>query len=282
MRHREEDGKLVLTGCNDFDVEQTLESGQCFRFARIGDGRYDIVAHGKILHIEQSGDTVCFWPCDTQEFEIVWRNYFDLGRDYAVVKATLALGDPVMAEAVKFAPGIRLMNQDIWECLLSFIISANNRIPMIKQVVRNISHRFGESIGDECAFPTREQLAAATVEDLSACRAGFRAKYILDAIQKIHGGTVDIGGLGAMPTADVKRELMSINGVGAKVADCVMLFSCGRREIFPIDVWIRRVVQELYFDGHEIPLARLQDFAREKWGDNAGYANQFLFHYARL
>ncbi|MCL2853542.1 MAG: hypothetical protein FWE20_11045 [Defluviitaleaceae bacterium] len=282
MNYYEQDGRVILTDFDDFDIEQTLESGQCFRFKRLGEASYSVVAYGKVLYIEQSGGATYFWPCGLDEFERVWRGYFDLDRDYAAVKAALSANDPIMAEAVKFAPGIRLMNQDVWECLISFIISANNRIPMIMQVVRNISHKFGDEIGDERSFPTRTQLAAATLEDMTACRAGFRAKYILDAVRKVHGGQIDLDGFAALPTAEVKQALMSINGVGAKVADCVLLLSCRRREIFPIDVWIRRVVQELYFEGREIPLAKLQDFAREQWGENAGFANQYLFHYARL
>ena len=282
MNYYEEEGMIVLTDYESFDIEHTLESGQCFRFRRLGEDSYRIVAHGKVLHIEQSGGVTRFWPCTLDEFEKLWRGYFDLDRDYAAVKAALSADDPIMAEAVTFAPGIRLMNQDVWECLLSFIISANNRIPMIMQVVRNISHKFGDAIGDERAFPTRAQLAAATLEDLAACRAGFRAKYILDAVQKVNCGQIDLDAFAVMPTADVKRELMSINGVGAKVADCVLLMSCRRREIFPIDVWIRRVVQELYFGGRDVPLGTLQDFAQQRWGENAGYANQFLFHYARI
>ncbi|MCL2618871.1 MAG: hypothetical protein FWD98_07460 [Defluviitaleaceae bacterium] len=283
MNVYEDGGKVILTGYDSFDAGNTLESGQCFRFAKLGETRYSIVAHGKVLNIEQTctGETR-LWPCTPEEFERIWRTYFDLDCDYAGVKAALSEGDPIMAEAVKFAPGIRLMNQDVWECLISFIISANNRIPMIMQVVRNISHRFGTDIDGERCFPTREQLMAATTEDFGACRAGFRAKYIYDAVQKIGTGMVDLDGFGAKSTDEVKRELMSIKGVGVKVADCVLLLSCRRREIFPIDVWIRRVVQELYFGGREIPLNSLQDFAREKWGAHAGYANQFLFHYARL
>jgi len=283
MNYYEQDGKVIITGCDSFDIEQTLESGQCFRFNRLGAGDYTLIAHGKVLHITQHGGEICFSPCSINEFEQTWQHYFDLKRDYAEIREILSVADPIMVEAVKFAPGIRMMNQDVWECLISFIISANNRIPMIKQVVKNISNRFGDDIiGDEHTFPTHTQLANATAEDFIACKAGFRGKYIVDAIQKVHTGQLDLGILSAKSTPDVKRELMSVNGVGAKVADCVMLFSCERREIFPIDVWIRRVVQELYFDGREVPLDELQGFARDKWGKHAGYANQFLFHYARL
>jgi len=282
MNYYEKDGNVIITGCDSFDIEQTLESGQCFRFHRIAAGSYTLIAHRKVLHLEQKGDEIRFSPCSIEEFEQIWLNYFDLGRDYAEVRAILSAADPIMVEAVKFAPGIRMMNQDVWECLISFIISANNRIPMIKQVVKNLSDKFGDDIGGERTFPTHAQLANAAISDFDACRAGFRSKYIVDAIQKVHTGQLDLGGLAAKSTPDVKRELMSINGVGPKVADCVMLFSCERREIFPIDVWIRRVVQELYFGGREVPLNELQAFASDKWGDHAGYANQFLFHYARL
>ena len=282
MEYYEDGGRVILTKYNSFDIGHTLESGQCFRFSKRGEGAYSIVARGKVLYIEQGGGQICFYPCDLDEFMRVWFDYFDLGRDYEQIKVSLSANDPIMAKAVTFAPGIRLMNQDVWECLVSFIISANNRIPMIQQVVRNISGRFGEAIGSERTFTTWAQMAEATVEDFAACKAGFRAKYILDAVRKVHGGYIDLADFSDKSTQDVKRELMTISGVGSKVADCVLLMSCGRREIFPIDVWIRRVVQELYFCGQDISLANLQDFAKEKWGDNAGFANQFLFHYARL
>ena len=292
MTYYEQDGKVFLTGCDSFDIEQTLESGQCFRFGRLGAGNYTLVAHGKVLHIEQKGEEICFSPCTLSEFELIWHNYFDLGRDYDEVRAILSKGDKVMAEAVKFAPGIRMMNQDVWECLVSFIISANNRIPMIKQVVKNISDKFGDEIPSEnvytghpsveYTFPTYTQLVNATADDFAACKAGFRGKYIVDAIQKVNSGQIKLDGFSALSTEELKNELMSIKGVGVKVADCVLLFSCKRREIFPIDVWIRRVVQELYFGGREVPLNDLQAFASDKWGEHAGYANQFLFHYARL
>jgi len=223
-------------------------------------------------------DYVRFHNISADEFEGFWAEYFDLNRDYGAIIGDLAERDFVLREAAAFAPGIRIMNQDPWETLLCFIISANNRIPMIMKVVGNIAERFGE----DNVLPGPEILAKAALDGLLACKAGFRAGYIINAAESVLSGNPILDADREISTDELRRRLMTIKGVGVKVADCVMLFGMGRREVFPVDVWIGRAVRRLYFNGADVPLAQIQAFARERFGEHAGYANQLLFHYARM
>ncbi len=184
-----------------------------------------------------------------------------------------------------FAPGIRILNQDRFECLISFIISQNNRIPMIKKVISNISKKYGKYIGsfegeEYYAFPKAEELAAADESGLMECRTGFRAKYIMDAVYKVLHGEISLEG-DDMDTDSLRDMLMTIKGVGPKVADCVMMFSFGRCETFPTDVWVKRIMSELYFGGKEASVKEIHEKAEECFGEFAGYAQQYLFNYAR-
>ncbi|MCL2699011.1 MAG: hypothetical protein FWE68_01735 [Defluviitaleaceae bacterium] len=280
MNYKYADNFITLADCDSFDISQTLECGQCFRYTRLSDRDYIIVAFSKMLRITQHGDVTEFYPCVPDEFEKIWVPYFDLRRDYSAIKRTLS-ADPVMARAIEFAGGIRILNQDPWECLLSFIISQNMNIPRIKKLIGTLSERYGSDMGEFYAFPSAEQILPAGVDGLTDCRTGFRAKYLFDAISKIADGKLDLSGMTALPTAELKTLLKSIYGVGNKVADCVLLFSFGRHEVFPMDVWIKRAMQQLYFDGREVRPKDAYIFAQEKFGSLAGVAQQYLFHYMR-
>lgn len=282
MKYYEEDNKIVLEGFDSFDVEQTLECGQCFRFNKLGEKEYIIIACSRVLHIIQFEDKIEFYPCSREEFENIWINYFDLGRNYIEIKNILSKKDDILKKAIDFAPGIRILNQEPWECLISFIISQNNRIPMIKQVIRNISEKYGTALGDYFLFPTLEEIEKADEEELMSCKTGFRAKYIIDAIKNVESGNVDFEKLGEVSTHEVREKLMEIKGVGEKVSDCVMLFSMGRKETFPTDVWVKRVMEYFYFDGADTKIKDIHSFAEGKFGEYAGFAQQYLFHYARM
>lgn len=277
MRYVKYKNGIKMTDFNSFDIGQILECGQCFRFFG-KENNYFIIAHGRKLNIIQSNDEVFFTPCSIEDFENIWINYFDLERDYLRIKKILSSSDNILAEAVNLYGGIRILQQDKWECLLSFIISQNNRIPQIKKVIQNISHMFGTEICNDCfAFPTRSQLINADEKKLMDCRMGFRAKYILDAINF----DIDLEKLSDFPTADIKQKLMQIKGVGNKVADCTLLFSFGRHEVYPIDVWVKRVSQEIFFDNKNVSINQIHEFAEKKFGELAGFAQQYLFHYIR-
>lgn len=281
MKYYEEGSKVILEEYDSFDIEQTLECGQCFRFNKLGEKEYVIVAMSKVLHIKQTNERIEFYPTTKKEFEEIWLDYFDLNRDYLEIKKIVSDGDEIMQKAVEFAPDIRILNQDPWECLISFIISQNNRIPMIKQVIKNISEMYGTKVSDYHLFPTLEQLSKADESSLISCKTGFRAKYILDAIKNVSDGNVDFEKLKDYGTDDARNKLMEIKGVGQKVSDCVLLFSMRRGDVFPTDVWIKRVMEHFYFGGEETKIKTIHEFAQNKFGKYAGFAQQYLFHYAR-
>lgn len=280
MNYHSENNTITLSALDSFDIEQTLECGQCFRFTKVSDHEYIIIAFSKKLRISQHNGVTDFYPCGADEFEKIWIPYFDLDRDYSAIKDALA-ADPVMSRAIAFAGGIRILSQDPWECLLSFIISQNMNIPRIKKLIQALAERYGDCREDFYAFPSVEQILPAGVSGLTECRTGFRAKYLFDAITKVSDGSIVFSDLNGFSTAELKSALTAIYGVGDKVADCVSLFAFGRHEVFPMDVWVRRAMQELYFGGREVRHRDAYAFAQDKFGTHAGIAQQYLFHYMR-
>jgi N-glycosylase/DNA lyase len=281
LEYTQKGDSVVVRGLRDFNIAQVLECGQCFRFFKAGELDYLIVAHGKIVNIVQIGDLLTFSPMTVADFEKIWINYFDLDTNYGEIKERLCQNDRIMQDAVSFADGIRILNQEPLECLISFIISQNKQITHIKQIVNALSAEYGENLGEHSAFPKLEHLIPCTIEDYARLKSGFRAKYIYDAVSKISSNDIIMEDLSQMTTEKLKEKLMTINGVGPKVADCVMLFSFRRREVFPVDVWVKRVMSQLYFDGADVPVKEIHSFAKEKFGDYAGFAQQYLFHYVR-
>ena len=286
MTYNQLNDRILMKDFDHFDIKHILECGQCFRFEQIDDMHYALVAFGKMLHIKQSANAVEFHyenhSLDTAEFEAIWLPYFDLQRDYGTIKAKITTKDPVMQTAVNFAPGIRILRQEPWEMLISFIISANNRIPQIKQVVKNISVKYGTRIdAQNYAFPTVEQLLHAKQEDLRTLKTGFRDKYIVDAAQKAAAGVLEMNRDTKMLTDDLRKSLLSVAGVGEKVAHCILLFGYGRMDTFPVDTWVRKVMQQYYFGGETASPAQIHSLAQKKFGELSGFAQQYLFHYIR-
>lgn len=270
---------LTVSGIRCLDLTQTLDCGQAFRWSPLPDGRWTGIAGGRSLTLreeKEAGGTVALtlFHTSSDEYESFWRPYFDLDRNYAEIVAAVS-GHPVLAQAAAAAGGIRILRQDAWEALCSFIISQNNNIPRIKGIIQRLCAAFGDPLepaGAEplYAFPSPQRLAGLELQDLSCLRAGFRAKYILDAARKVAGGEVDLDVLALLPMEEARASLMRIKGVGPKVADCALLFGAGRIEAFPADVWIKRAMRVL-FDG------RLPDCA----APYAGIVQQYIFHYAR-
>lgn len=285
MKYSVRENDIILHEYESFVISQILECGQCFRFTQIGEENYIIVAYGKILNIYCDGTDIVFKNTTEEEFNNIWYNYFDFGRNYNDIKKKISENDEILQKAVEYAPGIRILNQDRFECLISFIISQNNRIPMIKKVISNISKKYGRYIGsvdgeEYYAFPNPEELIKADEAGLMECKTGFRAKYIIDAVQKVIHGEINLNA-DDMDTETLRKMLMTIKGVGHKVADCTMMFSFGRCETFPTDVWVKRIMSELYFNGREASVKEIHQKAEECFGDYAGYAQQYLFNYAR-
>lgn len=277
---------IAVTGLKDFDLGQTMECGQCFHFIKVGENEYGIVAYGKFLHAKQTEDEFILYDTSEDEFENVWRAYFDLDRDYGNIKDTLLAKDGKLKEAVETMSGVRILNQEFFETLISFIISQNKQIPHIKQIVASISKKYGTmlgKIGDEefYSFPDAEAMMEVSEEALRECKTGFRAPYIRNAVELVNAGAVVESVLKAEAVDMCRQQLMTIKGVGAKVANCTMLFGLGRREAFPVDVWIKRIMEYLYFEGKDTPKEQIEAFAVERYGEYGGYAQQYLFYYGK-
>ncbi len=279
------EGKNCVTveGIRDFDPVHTFECGQCFRWRREDDGSHTGVAGGKIANIGYADGVMTVRNTGIDEFKSFWFDYLDLGRDYSEIKKII-MKDEIMEQAISFGHGIRLLKQDIWETLISFIISANNRIPMIMKVVAAISKEYGNPLeynGERFfSFPSVEKLAASCIEQLQICRGGFRCKYILGSALLVEDRSIDLSGVGGLEADEARNLLMGFPGVGQKVADCTLLYSGTRYDVFPTDVWVKRVMEELYFK-REASFKEIQQFASDYFGPHAGLAQQYLFYYAR-
>ncbi|MBE0067812.1 DNA-3-methyladenine glycosylase 2 family protein [Thermoanaerobacterium thermosaccharolyticum] len=275
--------KVIVHGIKDFNLKETLECGQCFRWNEEDDGSYTGVAFDRVINVKLNDDTLTIDNTTLADFNDIWYDYFDLGRDYGKIKETLSQ-DEILRAAIKYGEGIRILRQDTWETLISFIISQNNRIPQIKKVIENLSRTFGHPIVYKnktyYTFPKVQDIIMADEESLSNSKCGFRSKYIIDAALKVFNDEVNLFELQLYDTHEVRNMLMSIRGVGPKVADCVILYSIGRYEAFPTDVWIKRVVEFLYLK-RKTNNADVQSFAKEKFGDLSGFAQQYLFNYAK-
>lgn len=260
----------IIVRAHNFDLDQIFGCGQCFRFEK-KDGVYTGVALGKQLSLKQDGDTVILYNTTPEEFEGKWKSYFDLDRDYAAIIRELSF-DKRIRTAVEKTGGIRILRQDGWETLCSFIISQNNNIPRIKKIIASLCVLLGEAIGDSVyTFPTAQKIAEAGVMALAPINSGYRAGYIYDAAKKVSEGVVDLETLPKLSYPEAKEKIKTIKGVGDKVADCALLFGFGFYEAFPKDVWVKRVIQNYYG----------ADFTPEYFGKYAGIAQQYLFYYER-
>jgi N-glycosylase/DNA lyase len=252
---------------SDFDLAGTLECGQAFRWQRAPEGWFTGVVGGRRLRVRQDGDTM--------EGDID-PHYFALDVSLPEIVATFP-DDGVLPEAVKKHWGLRVLRQESWETLASFIASSTKQIVQIRQIVANLA----SSLGEDDAFPSVEVIARATHGQLVGCKLGFRAKYLHAAARAIDSGEVRLDKLPGMDYDRALEELMKLDGVGEKIAACTLLFSCGHNEAFPIDVWVERSLRRLYFDGKKIPAKKLREFTRSHFGPYAGWAQQYLFFQER-
>ncbi len=260
---------------DSFELEDIFECGQCFRWNKNEDNSYTGVAFGKVLTLSKKGDEVCF--SDDAE---IWNEYFDLETDYEEIKKQLSK-DEVTRKAIEKGKGIRILKQEFFETVISFIISQNNNIPRIKGIVEKLCEKYGKEIErGYFAFPEKEVLATLEKEDLAFLRAGYRDAYIIDAARKLVNNEIDMDVIKNAPIEDARREISKIKGVGPKVADCILLFGASRYEVFPTDVWMKRVLTELY--GFEtLTPVQINAFAKERFGNLAGFAQQYLFYSMR-
>lgn len=267
----------------DFKLKEILECGQCFRWQKQEDGSYIGVIKEGVLHVEERQDEVVLNGIVDGELKSICDRYFDLKQDYSKIKEIISKDDENMKKAISYGSGIRILKQEPWEMLISYIISAANNIPRISKTIENISKKYGKEIEMKgkkyYLFPTPEELSVASLEDLRECNLGFRDKYVLKATQMVCNKEIQLEKINNMNYVDSKKYLMQIPGVGAKVADCILLFAYGKLEAFPVDTWIKKVMSELYTDSTNI--TKINQYANEKFGNYAGIAQQYLFYYKR-
>lgn len=282
MRYVEKENCVIIEKVCDFEPVHIFDCGQCFRWDMSEDGSYTGVAGGRAINVSKKDDCVVLKNTNINEVDNFWAKYLDLDFDYGKLKQTLAT-DEVLSVAIKSGEGIRILNQDLWECIISFIISANNNIPRIKGIIRNFCQQFGDAVefdGETLySFPDADKIFGITAEDLKPLRAGYRDKFLIDAIEKVNRKEIDLQFVMEAPYEEAKKEIMKIKGVGNKVADCILLFGAGKKNAFPVDVWIKRVMETLYKD--EMGDMDISAFAKERFGEYGGYAQQYLFYHMR-
>lgn len=293
------DDCIVIEGVKNFKLKQTFECGQCFRFVKIDDTNYITVAFERVIELKEDGDDILIFNSNEEDVKNIWIKYFDLERNYTEIKEELS-NDELLRKSIEFGHGIRILNQDPFEILISFIISARNSIPSIAKTINKISAKWGTEIeykgNTYHAFPTIEQIKNATLEEIQETGASFRSKYIIDTVSNVYRSYMafkngsesekeelekyNLDYIKSLSDDDCHKALQEFKGVGAKVADCIMLFSMEKYSAFPVDVWVKRAM--IYFYGAEdASLNKIRIFARNKFGKLSGFAQQYLFYYAR-
>ncbi|MBR5507958.1 MAG: DNA-3-methyladenine glycosylase 2 family protein [Clostridia bacterium] len=280
-----ENNNTILSELESFALIDIFDCGQCFRWNRQEDGSYIGIAKNRVLKISEFENSFILHDTSREDFENIWYDYFDLNRNYTNIR-TLLSEDANLTDAFHFGSGVRILRQSLWECVVSFIISASNNIPRIKKIVELLCENFGDEIEYMgriyYTFPSPERISALSLDELQVIRSGFRDKYILDAANKfISDSRFSEEYLKNIPTKDAKDVLMSIKGVGSKVADCVLLFGLGKYDSFPVDVWMKRIMEYLYFNQTEQSIKVISEFAQAHFGELGGFAQQYLFFYAR-
>ena len=283
--------QYILKNPETFNLKDIFECGQCFRWNEEENGSYTGIWKENVVNIKKEGQDFVFTGiCENNSLEEEIQKYFDLDRNYEEIKKELSKKDEYVKTSIAYDKGIRILNQDLWETIISFIISANNNIPRIKGIIERLSKAYGNKIewkGKEYyTFPTPIELKDVTVEEYRKLGLGFRDIRLYETTKMIIEGKVDLKKLEQNSnTIEVRDELLSLSGVGPKVADCILLFSDLKRlEVFPIDVWVRRVMNDLYIQNEEetkVSKKEIEKIARNKFGNLAGLAQQYLFYWRR-
>ncbi|MFR9193037.1 MAG: DNA-3-methyladenine glycosylase family protein [Anaerovoracaceae bacterium] len=278
--------KYTVDHVKDFNLDHIFDCGQCFRWERQEDGSYTGTAMGKAVNMAFERGVLTIDNCTPEDYESIWRPYLDMDRDYGAIKAELSEADPTIKGACDYGYGIRILRQDFWESVVSFIISQNNNIPRIKGCIEALCAAFGERIGEYggkeyFSIPSPEKLASLTSGDLAPIRLGYRAPYLVKAAAQF----IEEEGPDAVQTRlaaaeDPIGQLQKFCGIGPKVASCISLFGLGRTDAFPIDVWMRRVMNRLY-GIEEKDMRSMAAYAAEHFGKYGGIAQQYLFYYIR-
>ena len=272
-----------------FNLTHIFECGQCFRWNKEADGSYTGVVENNVLNVKEDNNKIIFNSMGEDDLKKLVIDYFNLNTDYEKIKQKLSNVDDYLKTSIEYGKGIRILKQDLWETIISFIISANNNIPRIKGIIERISKRYGKEIKyngkSYYTFPNIEELSKASVEDLRKLGLGFRDKRIFDTTKLFAEGTYNLEKIEKIEdTKKIRDILLELPGVGPKVADCILLFGLNRFDVFPIDVWVRRVMNDLYIkneDETKVKKEEIETLAKTKYAGLAGIAQQYLFYWKR-
>jgi len=260
---------------DDFDIKKIAESGQCFRIKQLSNGKYRAITGKEVVYIEHLQDNSWSFECSKASFDSIWFDYFDLGRNYADIRNSIPDRDSYMKQASDFSNGIRILRQNVWEMLISFIISQRKSIPAIKTAIEILAAKYGEQISTPYetvhSFPAAETLKLVSKQDLELCGLGYRASYIIDAIQQVNSGAISLENIPSLTNSAVLEKLKKIHGVGDKVANCILLFGFARVDCTPVDVWISRTIENEY--------QGINPF--DSYPGSGGIMQQYMFYYAR-
>lgn len=285
MKIYEQNNQIILQDVPNFNLDKILGNGEGNRWNKELDGSYTGVVKSKILNIAQDDKNVYFNNTNLKDFQNIWFEYFDLGRDYDEINNKLKAIDNYIGRAVDYLNGMRILGEDEWEMMITFIISANNSMTMLQKVVENLSEKFGDYLGEHkgrkyYAFPTPKQLSLASLEDIRSCKTGYRYKYIKSAADNIVNNGVDIYKFKELDTKKCIEELKKFDGVGTKVADCIALFGMKKYDTFPMDVWMQRIMKKLYIK-EDMSIEKIRKYSIDKFGELSAFVQQYLFHYVR-
>lgn len=278
--------QYILRNAKSFEPVHIFECGQCFRWNKEEDGSYTGVIKNGVINVKKLGKNVEFTGVCDRNIKEICEEYFNLQTNYEAIKEKLSNIDIYLKNSIEYGNGIRILKQDLWETLLSFIISANNNIPRIKTIIERIAKKYGNRIEYRnkiyYTFPTPEMLQNASIDNFRGLGLGFRDVKIYETVQRTLKGEIDLEKLKQEENTEVlRKKLLEIPGVGPKVADCVMLFALNRFDVFPVDVWVKRVISELYFNKKEQTPNVIHEFAEKQYGNLAGLAQQYLFYWRR-
>lgn len=282
--------KIEINNVKSFNLKHIFECGQCFRWNENEDGSYTGIVGKNVIKISMINNNIIAKSYGEDDLQKLFNFYFDMETNYEEIKEKLRKIDNYMVTSIQHGEGIRILNQDLWETIISFIISANNNIPRIKGIIEKMSKKYGDEIvwNNEkyYTFPTVNQLSKASVEDLRKLGLGFRDIRIFETTRMIRENQINLEKLHKEKNTNIVRDdLLQLSGVGPKVADCILLFSTLKRfDVFPIDVWVRRVMNELYIkneDETKVSKKQILEIAEEKFGNLCGMAQQYLFYWKR-
>ncbi len=270
---------MFILNQNGFNLKNTFENGQCFRFYRDGTG-YSGVALSKFIHLEENDGIISVSGVEKEEFERNFTDYFDLNRDYRVITESFPKEENLI-KAVEYGRGMKILRQEPWEATVSFVISQNNNITRIKNTVKKLAEKYGSDIGNgNFAFPSAEELKDVKAEDYALLGCGYRSEYLENTVKSYLDGKMDFGYLSTCGYFTAKENLLKFKGIGPKVADCIALFGLHYTEAYPVDTWVKKVSETLFLK-HSASKKEIEEFARSAFGEYAGFAQQYLFYYAR-